>query len=71
MARVTKKIGTWTKLDKGKVTQQITQVAFSGPCKRNFSTIDDHSNLPCSKKQVLKNDAKIPNQMVKASAQPH
>ena len=33
VARVTKKIGMWTRLDRGKVTQQTTQVAFSGPCK--------------------------------------
>ena len=70
VARVTKKIGTWTRLDRGKVTQQTTQVVFSGPCKWNFSTIDDHSDLPCSKKQALKNDAEISIQMVEVGAQP-
>ena len=63
-----KKTGTWTRLDRGKITQQTTQAVFTGPCKRNFSTIDDHSDLPCSKKQVLTNEAEFSILMVEADA---
>ena len=65
-----KKTGMWTRLDMGQITQQPIQDAFSSLGKRNFSTIDNHSDLPCSKKQVLKNDEKISIQMVEAGAQP-
>ena len=63
-----KKTGTWTRLDRGKITQQTTQAVFTGPCKRNFSTIDDHSDLPYSKKQVLTNEAEFSILMVEADA---
>ena len=69
--RATKKTGTWTRLDRGKNTQQVVQENLTGPCKRHFSTIDDYPELPCSKKQVLTDGAQFSSQMVEADAQPH
>ena len=60
----------WTRLDTGKNMQQVAQAEYTGPCKRSFSIIDDHSELPCNKKQVLKDDAEFSSQMVEAIAQP-
>ena len=50
--------------------QQVAQAEYTGPCKRSFSIIDDHSELPCNKKQVLKDDAEFSSQMVEAIALP-
>ena len=41
-----------------------------GSCKRKFSTVNDHPELPCNKKQVLKDDAEFSSQMVEAVEQP-
>ena len=41
-----------------------------GLCKRKFSTVNDHPELPCNKKQVLKDDAEFSSQMVEAVEQP-
>ena len=66
VTRATKKIGTWTRLDRSKITQQVAQADPIGSCKRKFSTIDDHSELPCNKKQVLKDDDDFSSEMVEA-----
>ena len=50
--------------------QQVAQAEYTGPCKRSFSIIDDHSELPCNKKQVLKDDAKFSSQIVEAIVLP-
>ena len=51
--------------------QQVAQANSIGPCKRKFTTVDDHPELPCNKKQVLKDDAEFSSQMVEAIKQPH
>ena len=37
---------------------------------RNFSNVDDHSKLPSSKRQVLKDGAEFSFQVVEADDQP-
>ena len=64
-----KKNGTWTRMERCKSTQQIAQAEHTGPCKRKFSSVDDHDALPCNKKQVL-NDDELSTQMVEAVEQP-
>ncbi|KAL0007176.1 hypothetical protein SO802_008678 [Lithocarpus litseifolius] len=51
ISRAQNKPSTWTRLDKANTTQKVGQPDFSGACKRNFSAIDDHPELPCNKKQ--------------------
>ena len=69
--RATKKNGTWTRMERSKSTQQIARAELSGPCKRKFSSVDDHAELPCNKKQVLEDNAELSSQMVEAVEQPH
>ena len=69
--RAQKKPSTWTRLDRASTTQKVCQPDFSGACNRNFSAIDDHSELPCNKKQVLKDGFDFSFQMVEADDQPH
>ena len=68
--RATKKTSTWTRLDRRKNTQQAAQADFTGACKQLSSAIDDRPELPCSKKQVLKDGAEFSFQMGEADEQP-
>ena len=68
--RAIKKTSTWTRLDRGKNTQQVAQADLTRVCKRHFLAIDDHTELPCSKKQVLKDGAEFSFQVVEIDEQP-
>lgn len=50
--------------------QQVAKADITGPCKRSFSTIDDHPKLPC-KKQVLTDDVEFSSRTVEVDAQPN
>ena len=62
---------TWTRLDRATTTQKTCPSVSTGACKRNFSDVDDHSELPSSKRQVSKDGAKFSFQVVEADDQPH
>ena len=57
-------------LDRATATQKTCPSASTGVCKRNFLDVDDHSELPTSKRQVPKDGAKFSFQVVKADDQP-
>ena len=70
ITRAKKKPSTWTRLDRASTTQKVCPSVSTGACKRNFLDMDDHSKLPSSKRQVLKDGAEFSFQVVKADDQP-
>ena len=68
--RAQKKPSTWTRLDRASTTQKACPSVYTGACKRNFLNVDDHSELPSSKRQVLKDGAEFSFQVAEADDQP-
>ena len=70
ITRAHKKPSTWTRFDRATAAQKTCPSASTGACKRTFSDVDDHSELPSSKRQVLKDGGNFSFQVVKAVDQP-
>ena len=68
--RAHKKPSTWTRFDRAAVAQKTCPAASTGACKRTFSDVDDHSDLPSSKRQVLKDGGDFSFKVVEAVDQP-
>ena len=64
--RAHKKPNTWTRFDRAATAQKTCPSASIGACKRTFSDLDDHSDLPSSKRQVLKDGGDFSFQVVEA-----
>ncbi|XP_050280503.1 uncharacterized protein LOC126721499 [Quercus robur] len=50
ITRAKKKPSTWTRLDRASTTQKVCPSVSTGACKPNISNVDDHSELPSSKR---------------------
>nr|POE59416.1 hypothetical protein CFP56_45678 [Quercus suber] len=70
ITRAKKKPSTWTRFNRASATQKVCSSVSTGACKRNFSDVDDHSELPSSKRQVLKDGAEFSFQAMEADDQP-
>ena len=68
--RAHKKPSTWTRFDRAAAALKTCLAAVTGACKRTFSDVDDHSDLPSSKRQVLKDGGDISFKVVEAVEQP-
>ena len=68
--RAHKKPSTWTRFDRAAATQKTCLAAVTGACKRTFSNVDDHSDLPSNKRQVLKDGGDFSFKVVEAVKQP-
>ena len=64
--RAHKKPSMWTRFDRAAAAQKTCPSASIGACKRTFSDLDDHSDLPSSKRQVLKDGGDFSFQVVEA-----
>ena len=64
--RAHKKPSTWTRFDRAAAAQKTCPAAATGACKRTFSDVDDHSDLPSSKRQVLKDGGDFSFKVVEA-----
>ena len=69
-SRAPKKPSTWTRLDRAAAAQKTGLAAATGACKRTFSDVNDHSELPSSKRQVLKDGGDFFFKVVEAVEQP-
>ena len=70
ISRAPKKPSTWTRLDRAAAAQKTGLAAATGACKRTFSDVDDHSDLPSSKRQVLKDGGDFSFKVEEAVEQP-